>query len=326
MTDTPVRVRTVTNSELQTFKGCRRRWWLSSHRKLTPKRKNLVGPLPLGTRVHAALEVIHQGKDPVERYLELQAADIVTWGKYWADLGLEPTTEESKKFVSQMDLGRIMVEGYVEWAAENGIDADYDELLPEEKVHVFFNVISGVQVWLMGKLDLRVRRKRDGARLFVDYKTVGTTLEQKLASMQLDEQFYMYQLLERLLGLANGDPALTQGSMVQLLRKVKRTGTAKPPFYAREEIHRSDVQLRNFWERLNGEIRDLIDVERELEQGASHHYVAYPRPSSDCSWICEFKTVCPMFDDGSDAERFLEDHFESYDPLERYAQKEDTDE
>lgn len=318
-------VRYVTNSELQTFKGCRRRWYLGTHLKLTPKRKKLDGPLPLGSRVHAALEVLHTGGDPLVMYRELAAADVVKWGDYWSELDISPMEEDTKKFASQLELGRIMVEGYLQWAAENGVDAGFKTISPEEKIDVFFGVINDVKVHLMGKLDMRVEREIDGARLFVDYKTVGTSLEQKLASMELDEQFYMYQLLERLIGVEDGDERNTQGSMVQLLRKVKRTGTARPPFYARVEVHRSDVQLRNFWTRLNGEIRDLLRVEEELNEGASHHYVAYPRPSSDCSWICEFKKVCPMMDDGSDWERFLKDHFESYDPLQRYSEKEDGD-
>jgi hypothetical protein len=37
--------------------------------------------------------------------------------------------------------------------------------------------------------------------------------------------------------------------------------------------------------------------------------VAYPHPTRDCSWKCQFQSICPMFDDGSAVERAIEDQF-----------------
>ena len=47
-------LRLISNSEIQTYKDCKRKWWLTYHRGLvepTPR----VGPLAIGTRIHLAL-------------------------------------------------------------------------------------------------------------------------------------------------------------------------------------------------------------------------------------------------------------------------------
>ena len=64
MTDTPIdnpTRRYVSNSELQAFKACRRRWYLTYVRGLKTKEVREHGPLPLGNRVHAALEAGETG-------------------------------------------------------------------------------------------------------------------------------------------------------------------------------------------------------------------------------------------------------------------------
>ena len=56
----------VSNSELATFKECRRKWWLNYYRGLTPKNVPMHGPLALGTRIHYALEMYYTDhSDPI---------------------------------------------------------------------------------------------------------------------------------------------------------------------------------------------------------------------------------------------------------------------
>lgn len=318
--------RLVTNSELQTFKDCRRKWWLSFHRKLRSKRPTVMGPLPIGIRVHYALQALHDpdmieiGVGPVGYYNSMADDDRKKLDAVWAESEYGVPQDTLKKFISEVELGRIMVEGYLEWLVETGADSNFEIIGAEEKIDVPFFVHheSKRQVRLLGKLDLRVRRLLDGARLFIDYKTCGS-ISGRLQTIQLEEQFLHYQLLERLRGVETGDTAMTQGSMVGLLRKVKRTANATPPFYYRAEVHHSDIELRNYYNRVYQEVNDLLELEARLNESSEFaHVIAYPRPSRDCSWKCEFKSVCPMFDDGSDAERYLTDNFESYDPLTRY--------
>lgn len=316
-------VRFVTNSELSTYLDCRRRWWLSYYRRLTPIHEKTVGPLTLGTRVHYALQALHDtemfaaGIGPLDAYDDLGATDRERLDAQYVDDEYGVPAEVLKQFQSELELGRIMVEGYLEWLAETGADSEFEVIGAEEKVDVPFAEIRGRTVRLLGKFDLRVRRLRDGARLFIDYKTCGS-ISGRLQTIQMEQQFLMYQLLERLHGAETGQTEMTQGSMVGLLRKVKRTATAKPPFYFRAEVHHSDVELRGYYNRVYHEITDLLRLEDDLKTAEAPAQVAYPRPSRDCTWKCQFKLVCPMFDDGSDAERFLADNFVEYDPLTRY--------
>ena len=42
---------TLSNSEIQVFKDCRRKWWLNYYRRLQPKKKEFTGALALGSRI-----------------------------------------------------------------------------------------------------------------------------------------------------------------------------------------------------------------------------------------------------------------------------------
>ena len=66
----------ITNSEVSTFKGCRRRWYLGYYRRLKPKTKDYTGPLALGSRVHRALELYYStGEALLDVWAGLVATD-----------------------------------------------------------------------------------------------------------------------------------------------------------------------------------------------------------------------------------------------------------
>lgn len=312
MNETPVQIRTLTNSELQAFKGCRRDWYLGYHLRLTPVVERQVGPLKLGSRVHEALAVHYSGGDAVAAHLQACQRDEKL-------LAPDITEEELKKFVSECALGGLMIEGYLEWLAETGADHGLTVHAIESKIEAPLASINGQQVNLLGKLDSRVTRELDGARLFLDHKTCASFAD-VLGTILINEQFPTYQLLERLdKQQRGGDEPLSQGSIVNMLRKVKRSATAKPPFYYREEVHHSDLELDHFQRRLIAEAVDMLRAEADLAAGLDHRVVCYPRPSRDCTWRCKFLKVCGMMEDGSDAQRFLDERYTTYDPLARYA-------
>lgn len=308
-------VRFITNSEMQAFKSCRRRWYLGYHLRLTPVVERQVGPLRLGSRVHEALAVHYSGGDALAAHAAFVLRDE-------ALLTEDLLEEERKQFASECDLGRLMLEGYLEWLDETGADHGLTVLAAETKVSAPISADlvdgDGRPVHLLGKLDLRVEREMDGARLFLDHKTTRSFAD-VFGTAVLNEQFLTYQLLERLdLAETNVSRPPATGSLINVLRKVKRTASAKPPFYAREEVHHSDVELRNFWWRVHATVADVLAAEARLAAGDDHRKVCYPRPSRDCSWMCEFRDLCPMLDDGSDFERFIADRFRTHDPLARY--------
>jgi hypothetical protein len=106
---------------------------------------------------------------------------------------------------------------------------------------------------------------------------------------------------------------------VNLLKKVKRTASAKPPFYARVDVPHNIHELRNHWKHVVQVAAEIADAERRLNEGEDHHFVAPPTSIPDrCKWDCEFFRVCPLADDGSDFEGALNAIYEERDPLERY--------
>jgi len=316
-------IRYVTNSELQTFKACKRKWWLAYWRKLTPRKEDVTGVRGLGTRLHLAL---------AERYsiggTELSALEMLR-DSFAADLDMlleQQRLEEHAELLKDKELGMIMLEGYFEWVAEEGVDIGLDIYAVEAEVSAplgLVDVLSGAPIELLGRLDTRARREIDGAKMFLDHKSVGS-FSQATNTLHMDEQMLMYHLLEILDAMKDGTPFeqvdRCDGGIYNMLRRVKRTSRAKPPFYHREEVHHNLHELRSFYYRVMNTIADIMHLEQELAHTPpeDQHKVAYPRPSRDCTWSCDYFAVCPLFDDGSHAEGLLNSAFVEYDPLSRY--------
>lgn len=299
----------VSNTEISTFKGCRRRWWLTYYRNRRAINKDYTGALPLGSRVHKTLERLYtNGEDPVSVYTELLSDDRT--------LASQSDLFDSKKFDNEGDLGLRMVEGYQEWAAEEGIDSGLEVLGVEETLAA---PMADGAVLMVGKIDLRVMNKRYDMQAVLDFKTSRDfSMFDKTGAMQ--PQLKQYQLLWRLTRSEGEDARLIDGGIYRLLRKVKRTAAAKPPFYRDVVIRHSNQTLRAFWNELHGTLYDMLAVRRTLDESPGMaSVVAYPRVSSECTWICPFFTICPMFDDTPDAaEQALEELTEEVNPYDYY--------
>lgn len=294
----------ISNSEIQTFKDCRRKWWLSYYRRLQPATQSFTGALALGSRIHEALDMYYsQGIPLLDAHAELVYKDKHTLLEQFRDtMDLE----------SEAELGRIMLEGYLQWVDENGIDAELEMISTEEIISM--PMFDG-EVELQGKLDMRVRRKGDGVRMFRDFKTVGGSFTEFGAMAHMNEQILTYMILE---AAQNEEGERCEGGIFTMLKKVKRTANAKPPFYDQMEVRHNQFALRSFWNRLHGAVRNMMDVRKALDEGADVNFVAYPRPSRDCKWKCQFFAVCPLFDDGSAAEQAISELYVVDDPYAYY--------
>lgn len=296
----------VSNSEIQTFKQCKRRWWLAYYQRLRPVTEKRSGPLVLGTNVHAALEAYYSPHpiDPVQVIHDLYAEQ--------RQAAVDAEDYDALVIINKdAALALAMIEGYLDWVKETGADDDIEVLSVEEEIAVD---LEAVPVTLIGKLDTRVRRHSDGALLSMDHKTCAS-INGLTKTFELAEQPLMYNLLER---LHSPEEERVVGGLYNMLRKVKRTATAKPPFYSREYVHHNDEQLRNFWTRIHGELMDIVRTHEALAAGLNPHQVVYPTPHNDCSWKCEFRAVCPLFDDGSNAAGVLKSAYKTHNPYERY--------
>lgn len=300
----------TSNSEIQTFKGCRRQWLLGYYLALQPKKELFIGPLKLGTRIHDALEQYYvTGEHPSTAYQRLQRLDnrkfLETDDAQWED--------KVDKFNKESELGRIMVEGYKEWADESNIDAGLIIVEAEKVVKHKVDEVPGIT--LVGKLDLLARRPLDGSRCVVDHKSaISFTPFYEYAHMS--EQLMTYTVLE---SFQEDDDTPLDGGMYNLLKKVKRTATAKPPFYDRLDVRFGKKTLASFWIRTVGTLMDMRRVREQLDAGVDHRLVAYPKPMMD--WHCgkcPFFALCPMLDDGSSAEQMIEDMYVQTNPNARY--------
>jgi hypothetical protein len=309
---------TISNSEIQTWKSCRRKWWLTYYRELGMKQERMDGPLALGTKVHIALEGLYtDGKNPITIIDDLYAVDLKKCEES-EDLRLQEMVVTLKK---EQDLAHAMLEGYMAWREEEAIDHGMIIAGAEQVVQVK----SGIEgVFLRGKMDQRWERTIDGARRFRDFKTVQE-FATPVKILPMDEQMKFYHLLEYLdsLDTTGGEPQWrTDGAIYTMLRKVKRTATAKPPFYMQIEISHNMDELRSMWKRVMKVCIEIVEARQALDAGGDHQYLLPPRPSRDCTWSCPFMAACPMFDDGSNVEQLLDEHYTHVDPHERYREEE----
>lgn len=294
--------RILTQSELSTYLRCRRKWWLGYYRAL--RRRGGFNRLPwIGTFAHTGLAAYYTvpAHDPFEA-IRSQAGALIT-----------ELPDYAEAIEDAAGLAGIMLEGYFEHLAETGADVALEYDGAEQKVEVVLRPTSYI---LRGKIDAQFVRELDGARVQLEHKTVGG-LADIPKTAQSNFQFLTYDLLAYLKSL-EGDGARTDGVLVNMLRRVKRTAAAKPPFYGRHEVRHNTQELRAHWQHVVAIARDS-DIDRaRLDHGRNHHTVVPPSPDKSCSWSCDFAAVCPMFDDGSDAEGMLRAEFETHDPLARY--------
>ena len=298
----------ISNSEVQCYKRCKRRWYLRYFRHLRPIRTEATGALPLGSRVHRCLEEYYthlQTGEDNSVALALGAHDVLVD----TDLMLHP--EQADAINKDATLSRIMLEGYFDYLQETGADQNLEVIAAEE--HLESPIVTELgTVTAVGKIDLRVRDTATGSDYFLDHKTVQE-FTTPTKSLHMDEQLKMYHWLLRQKGQR------VDGAIYNMLRKVKRGPTSKPPFYERMVIQHSPQEIDSFYTRLCGEVEDILRTTEALNNGGDHQRYAYPHPTRDCSWDCEFYPVCPLMDRPQDSpEDVMQYLYETYDPYERY--------
>jgi transcriptional regulator with XRE-family HTH domain len=326
----PAELPVLTNSELAVWQRCRRKWWLAFYRKLALGAQDFTGPRAIGNRVHRALAAwyVPEGEERVDPRDALERAIVEDWTAISNQVhqhsagDVEQTLSAlSAQFNDAVALERAMIEGYLQWLEEAAPDAGLHVIAPETTLSAELSgQVAGdqVDVRVMAKLDVRMARDNDNVRMFVDHKTVGDFTSPR-KTLHMDPQMLEYHLLEWL-NTPEGE-ARCDGALYNMLRKVKRSSTAKPPFYDRVEVHHNEIELSNYRLRLLGAARDIQRAARELDAGGDPMSVVYPNPTRNCSWDCDFFPVCPMFDDGSRAEDALAALYVQTDPNARYSEE-----
>lgn len=315
-------IRRYSNSEIQTFKRCPLKWYMVYYLALSPITESPVGARAIGDRLHRALRW-HYHPDPTQRRDVRDALEIIIKidlaelkSRYAPDvipLGVET------EFAKDADLERVMMDGYIQWLAETGGDAEFTVIGAEEYIEADLpEPINGQIVKIVGRLDARVRRVSDGARLFIDHKSVGN-LVGPTRLLALNEQMKMYILLERL--NASGTGEYVDGAIFNMMRRCKRTANAKPPFYARVEVRHNPTSLANFQRQLIGVITRIEEVRQLLNDGHNFRAIVPPVIGQDCTWACDFLPLHSIMDDGSHWESMANAFYRKTDPSSYYVKK-----
>lgn len=320
-------VLSLSNGEQQTWKRCRRKWWLTWYRELRLKNVEFVGVRAVGDRVHRALAAWYapEGQPRVDPRNALERAIVEDWTQvtrlaHERGLGEDRLREFALEYADSTNLERAMVEGYVQWLEETGADSELRVIASETPMTADLELRTHAgddrPLRLIGLLDTRVYRVTDGRRLFLDHKTVGD-LQTPAITLPQNEQMLHYDLLEWL-NTPEGE-ARCDGALYNMLRRVKRSAKAKPPFYDRVEVHHNVHELESYKRRLLATAADVVQAIDALDGGVDHHDVVYPTPKPDCRWDCDFFAVCNMFDDGSPGvEDMLRQLYAQGDPRDRY--------
>lgn len=275
----------VSPSEIAKFMRCRRQWALTYFFRwgVDPMKANPVGAALLGTRIHAAMEGYY-GYD-----INPVSALAVIY-----DEARTRRPDYAPQLTGEQDWATIMVSGYLEWAAENGLDEEHEVVATERELETAILLANGEMAIVTGKLDQIVRRRLDGAIQLRDWKTVGTL--GKVDTILLDPQMRTYSAL---LTIAS-EGMRVDGALYTMMLRSKRTARATGPFYEQVHIRYNGQEHMNMLTRLKGVLSDMERVTRQLNTGVDHRIAAYPNPIPDrCPWDCPFVQVCPMFDDGS---------------------------
>ena len=290
----------VSPSEMAKFRRCRRQWALTYYYRwgVAPELAAATGVALMGTRIHTALEAQYgYGINAVDALNKVYELEMIR----------RPDAEHD--LAGERDTAVIMVAGYLQWAAENGIDEEYEVVETERTLEVPILLTNGEMAIVSGKLDQVVRRRVDGALLVRDWKTVGSLHKSDL--LVLDEQMRVYSAL---LTVAS-EGMRVDGALYAMLLRSKQTARATGPFYEQVHISYNGHEHMSMLTRIKGTLDDMERLTRQLDAGADHRLVAYPNPMTDrCGWDCPFKNVCPLFDDGSRAEDAMRGNFRKVDP------------
>jgi len=295
----------LTNSEMARFQSCRRGWYISYYLRL--RRIRDYASLPsVGNFYHHGLEV----------YYNTGETDVVDMVRYEADALINDNPDMAEQINKDAELAQIMLTGYFEWLEETGADEGLSVIGAEQAVEVGLGE-TGYR--LRGKIDTRLERDADGAWLQLENKTVAN-LGDIPKYAQAAPQFLTYDLLAFLLAKEEKGRR-TDGVIINMARRVKRTPRAKPPFYDRWEVRHSVEELRSHYRHVVGIGRQIEEVRHALDNGADHHTVCPPKVDRNHIWACPCAPLTPMMDDGSDWKSFVEDLYEEYNPWQRYEEE-----
>lgn len=295
----------VSHSEMATYKECKRRWFLQYYMRIKKKYQSPRIAADTGLAVHAALHQYYVIGGKANHEVGYEAAMTHLEDERASMLARQLTPDEIKVINEIYDVADIVTEGYFEWVAETGADDHWTVKGSEERL-VIDGPVPDTEV--KGYIDLWGQHDVSGDLVVMDTKVVAS-IGDALKTLHLNEQGPLYGVL-----MSVNNPE-SRGLRVvwNMLKRNKRTARAKPPFYQRYELAINPDQLVQFYAQLQGQLLDMLETERRLNNGEHHVMVAYPNPTRDCSWKCPYLAVCgAMTDARTDYQWILDNTYEQW--------------
>jgi hypothetical protein len=290
----------MSSSEEISFKTCRLGHAFGYRLRYAPIVTNRK--LSVGIGLHECLEGHYKG--------EPWKANFHKWAaERWEELvagGVSDLAEVKMAFIKDKALVEHLVEGYIEWALVNGIDAGWEVVEVEAKHYIDV----GAATLLPMKFDLLLQHIASGKLKLVDFKTAAGFSENPYPAFQVAEQTLNY---------AMGVYAL-YGQIPEVeyrqLRKVNRdNANSKPPYFRVVNITVTGDEI----------LQRQADYKRIAEERMDPDAAIYANPSACCgSWKNDWQGPCQLVHQGLDPQEALEmsSKYAPKDPYERY---EDTE-
>lgn len=277
-------IRRIRQSQLWTFRQCRRKWEMEYVRAIELARKGgeTKGSRDLGSIVHRLMESYYTGGD----WRAVHAAEVAA---------LLHAGDYSPEWAEHYEYARIMMEGYGDWLEREAADAYESVLLVEPNLEMPMGTFYGDDVVLTGHPDLVKQNTTLGLIIIEDHKTVGRIDTVMLHAPQGNNYAMM---LKHQHGL---DTNLFRTNQ---LRKVKRTARANPPFYGRSEKMVTVEELRRNYVQVQGQLDEMIRLMQYWEYKRDSDIYEYLRnfpgsPGQACKG-CDYAAPCTALNEGSD--------------------------
>lgn len=282
-------------SQITTYQTCPRMYKYQYVERLVPR---ITSPkLFIGKAGHAALAAYYQRKDALKAFDDDVKAQLEPM---LADLDPDTYLE----FQQQAELGRKLIEHYVQWAQMND---DFRPIAIEQQFAVPVYDEDGCQVpgvYYIGVFDGIVEDVYDNIWL-LEHKFYSNFVSETV--LRLDSQAGFY-----LTAAADLYPDRNVvGVIYTMIRKVD-------PAKAKSSIIRRHKVFRNTHEQLQLKKR-LYHLYRRIYSDD----LFIPSPGFHCSWKCPYTELCIAEEDGSDTEALKEMLYTTKDPREPFVTEEE---
>ncbi len=303
----------LSQSEIAQWYRCRRKWLIEQFWGFLPAEQNPTGPRMLGIRMAAAMEA-HYDPRPEYHFEPGFVLDVL----YGVAVAEYPDAEEDLR--AEHELARIMADGYLKHAADEGWDAGLTVVQTEAQVRVPLPGFEGY-VDLRAKMDRVALDQDTGLLYFIDDKTSADFKRDDQLSE--DPQMRFYSLIQ---WLASGQPPpmlgqpvmiddrmpLVLGGEIRTLRRVKRSPKSKPPYYGKARFSHTPDQMAATLANVQQAAREILTARQQLEdayaRGGRIEQINWLQQTTcrpnwilrDCSWSCPHSSgLCQMMNQGT---------------------------